>query len=62
METMARLMAVQPCDDVLKITFILYERWRIFNYEVIRKYNRRAASGEGECNLSSNVLRNIDRG
>lgn len=57
METMARLMAVQPCDDVLKITFILYERWRIFNYEVIRKYNRGAATGEGE----SNVLRNIDR-
>lgn len=54
---MARLMAVQPCDDVLKITFILYERWRIFNYEVIRKYNRGAATGEGE----SNVLRNIDR-
>lgn len=57
METMARLMAVQPCNDVLKITFIL---WKIFDYKAIRKYNRETATREG-CNLSSNALRNIDR-
>lgn len=55
METMARLMAVQPCNDVLKITFIL---WKIFDYKAIRKYNRETATRE---RVSSNALRNIDR-